>query len=238
MALVVDSQESGGIAHHSATSPLSWSFTNTAGTLLIVGVVVTNSSGNPAIPGVTYGGQTMNAVPGSGVRWDSTFNVTGLYWLANPPTGANTVQVSASGFIDILSAALSLRGANLDSPVGSAVTAFDNSGTSGTASVSVPNTKAGSYIVSVVGTGSGVSSANSPTMLSALLNNSGISGGDNFALGQQATSGGTVTAGYSVSPDLWGIAAVEVFGFDPALDAAIYAVTPTPRFEPVAVDCY
>ncbi len=237
MALSIDSQESGGVAHHSATSPLSWSFNNVAGTLLVVGIVLTNSSGSPSISGVTYGGTPMNPVTGT-VNWDGVFNVAALYWLANPKTGSNTVQVTATVQIDILAAAISFTAANLDAPVGSAVTNFDNSGTSGTASVSVPNTKSGSYVVSAVGTGSGVSSANSPTVLSALLNESTISGGDNFALGQQATSGGTVTAGYSVSPDLWGLAAVEVFAFDPALDAAIYGVTPTPRFEPVAVDCY
>ncbi len=83
-----------------------------------------------------------------------------------------------------------------------------------------------------------LSAANAPTVLNAVDNASTISGGDNFGLGEQATSGGSVTASFGVVADWWAIAAVEVIAFDPALAAAIYGITPTPRFEPVAIDCY
>lgn len=210
MAVAINSQEAGGLARRSPTSPLNWSFTNTAGTLLLVGVSATAISG-PTV-NVTYNGVAMTPVSGTPVVMSAVSSIY-LYGLVNPALGANTVSVSVGGSFqanaDILGAAISLIGQSSPA-LGTAATALDTSGTTATATVSL-STTAGSEIISWVASGSGVSSANSPTTLSALLNNSQNTAADCVALGDQG-AGGTVTAAYTVLLDQWAIIAVEVFG--------------------------
>jgi hypothetical protein len=213
MTLAVDSQESGGTGHNSTTSPLSWSFTNTAGTLLIVGIIQTQIAG--ATIAVTYNGVSMTQVSGTPVA-QTAFSETAqgwLFFLVNPATGSHTVSVTITGTFnsgaDILGAAISFTGQS-SSPVGTAVTNLTGTATT-TASVSVTGTTNGSIVLNVAGTGTSFSSANSPTVLSALDNASGNTTSDNLALGYQPTSGGTVTAAYTISSDIFEIAAVEIF---------------------------
>lgn len=211
--LAIDSQESAATAHHSTTSPLTWSFTNTAGNLLIVGVIATADSATSTISGVTYNGVAMTAVTNSPRAWNTTASAVYLFSLVNPATGANTVSVSGTfggANPDILAAAISFSGASTSSPVSAGFTNFST--TAGTtASVSVTGTTSGDFVVSAAGTGTSFTSANTPTVMSASVNVSGFNAGDNYALGQQSTSGGSVTAGYTIASDTFGIIAVEVF---------------------------
>src|SRR6185437_2760425 len=211
MALAIDSQEPGGAGHSFISSPGNYSFTNTAGDWLVISVVATNASGTPpTINSVSYGGKTATLVPGSrNTKISASSTRIALYALSNPPTGPNTVSVSfsGSGYLDCIVGCISFSGAG---SVGDAVSAQDTSpGTA--ASVSLNGTTSGSYVLSLLSTGSGVSSASFPTSLSWELNVSKSTNGDNAALGQQATSGGTVTAAYTVSNDHWLLDAVEIF---------------------------
>lgn len=211
--LAIDSQESANAAHHSITSPLTWSFTNTAGNLLIVGVIATGDTGTSTITGVTYNGVSMTAVTNAPRTWNTTASAVYLFFLVNPATGANTVSVSASiagANPDIIAGAISFSGANTSSPVSAGFTNFSTVvGT--TASVSVTGTTSGDFVVSAAGTGTGFTSANAPTVTSASANVSNFNAGDNYELGQQSTSGGSVTAGYTMTSDVFGIIAAEVF---------------------------
>lgn len=221
MQITIDSQEPSNVAHNSLTSPLSYAFTNTAGNFMVFVLSINSNnndgSGNPTAS-VTYGGNSMSLVTGL----PYFYTQTGLYFacwiyvftLVNPPTGSNTIDVTwtfagAGTYVDSIGAAITFDGAG---SAGNLNENFLASGSGGTdASVSVPGTVSGDYVVNVVTTGTGVVSATSPTVLSAMLNVSGNSGGDNLGLGQQATSGGTVTAGWTVDQDFWGIVAIEIF---------------------------
>jgi len=216
-ALAIDSQEASNAGHNSATSPLTWSFTNTAGTLLIVGACV-NDTGTPtvAISGVTYNGVAMSAIAGTdnASTLGTASNLCRLYQLLSPATGAHTVSVSwtgGGGYSDAIGGAISFTGNNSTTPTGNPATASDTSGTSNSASVSLTGTASGDYVVSLVATGSGVGTATAPTAISWKLNVSLNDIGDNAALGQQTTSGGTVNAGFSVTADVWSMSAMEVF---------------------------
>jgi hypothetical protein len=211
-AVAVDSQESASTAHHSNTSPLTWTFNNVAGTVMFIGVVVTDGTGSTTTLGaVSYNSVAATQVGSSLVTWDGTASRAAIYRLLSPATGNNTVSVAATstggGGLDIIAGAISFTGNDTTTPAGTAVTATGNNGT---ATVNVTSTTNGNYVISVVGTGTSVTSATSPTLLSAKLNVSGGTAGDNLGLGDQATSGGTVAAKFAVSSDLWGISAVEV----------------------------
>ena len=220
MTLSIDSQESSNVGHNSVSSPLTWTFDNAAGNLLIVGVTIntTAATSGPTISAVTYNGVAMTLVPSSSISSSygtTAYNVVALYRLLNPATGSNTVSVSfAAGtgspsYLDCIAGAISFSGAGTP---GNAHTADDVTGSSGTATVSVTGTTSGSDVVSLVSTGTGVSSATSPTTLSWLLNVSVTDAGDDAAFGQQTTSGGTITPAYVLSgSDVWTISAIEVF---------------------------
>lgn len=222
-AVTVNSQEASGIGHNSTTSPLTWSFTNTAGNYLVVGIDLNQSNPNtaPTIGAVSYNGTAMTLIGSVFSPTDCVCTKMALYGLASPATGSNTVSVAAtfSGSPtnhDIIAMAISFSGVDVSVPGtsehGSLFTS-DNP-TCGTTScgVSVTSTTSGNYVVSVTGTGSGATiTATSPTILSSTLNVSTHTFSDDAALGSQSTSGGSVTAAFSTGvSDAWAILATEV----------------------------
>lgn len=215
MALAVDSVESGGTAHRGTTSgtALTWSFTNTAGNLLLVGIVATVQNGAvaPVITAVSYNSVAMTAI-GTAVGWDGNFSITQWYYLTNPATGANTVSVTATGTTSfaVLAGAMSFSGADTGTPVGTPTTGSTASGTS----VSAGNitTASGNYVVAVGGFGSGVGgAAGSGFTLTFALNGSGATGGDNIVGEYRASTGAAITPTISwTNTDVGGIQAVAV----------------------------
>jgi hypothetical protein len=212
MGLVIGSEEAGGIAHNSFTSPLTWSFNNVAGTLLVVMAEVNNNTAATCTLGVvSYGGVAMAQIPGSLIDWTAggvTDNKLALYSLVNPPTGAHTVSIAASGsFIDIIGAAISFRG-QAASPLG---TAQVLNGSSAAAALTLSGTTVGSYVVSGIGTGTLLASATAPTIMSAFVNASVNDAGDNAGLAKQAVTAGSTNAAFTVTNDQWSVSAVEIF---------------------------
>jgi hypothetical protein len=95
MALAIDSQEASATAHHSTSSPLTWSFNNVAGTLLVIVAHVTDQGGSACALGTpTYAGVSMTQAPSSSVTWNSA-DILAIYYLLNPATGSNTVSIMA-----------------------------------------------------------------------------------------------------------------------------------------------
>jgi hypothetical protein len=213
-APAINSQESSHLAHHSNTSPLTWTFNNVGGTTLFVAVDLTQFQ-VPTFGAVTYNGVTMSVVPGSRITWGGANNQIQWYYLNNPAIGSHMVSVSAAiggGAQDIIAAAISFTGLDPTIPYGGTpVTNFNDTGGAPSASVNVTGTTNGNYVLSAIANGDFAMTATSPTVLSAQLDVSGATAGDNFAIGQQATAGGTVTAGFSWgSNDDYGITAFEV----------------------------
>lgn len=217
--LAINSQEASNVAHHSATSPLSWSFTNTSGTLLIVGFDISAASGSgPSVSSVTYNGVSMTQLSNHCWKLVSGFDLdcVYLYYLTSPATGANTVSITftypgSPTSLDSIGGAISFTGANLATPFGTPASADDGGTPSTPATVSVTGTASGDFVVSAMGAGNSWTTAVSPTTISALLNNSGNTAGDNLILAQQSTSGGSVTVSANITAaDHWGIVGAEV----------------------------
>src|SRR4051812_6117328 len=104
-----------------AGSPWTYSFNNASGTLLVVGVLATCTSGaTVTISGVTYNGVAMTAVPSGTVSWSSGASKITFFYLLNPATGSNTVSITwsaSSGAIDSISGAISFTGNDAANPV-------------------------------------------------------------------------------------------------------------------------
>ena len=109
--------------------------------------------------------------------------------------------------------------------VGSAATA---QGAGTTASVSLGGTTSGDFVLSLVSSGAGVVNATAPNTTSFQLNVSQNTNGDNAALGQQTTNGGTVSPSFAVQNDNWIEDAWEVFGGGDAAVGAACSVAPPP----------
>lgn len=213
MSLVIDSSPPTTAQANSGATSLNYIFTNVAGTELLVAVVVTgNNSSVPTTTGVTYNGVSMTLVPSSRSTWDNATAEVSWWYLASPATGAKSVVVSASWtgspvYKSILSEAISFTGAG--TPTNAQIA---GSGTSSgtTASLSFTGSTNGSIVLSALGTGTGVTSATSPTVLDSHVNQSTSDAGDNYGQGHQPTTGGTVTISYTIGNDVWGISAVEI----------------------------
>jgi hypothetical protein len=95
MAIAFDAATDGG----STNSATSWTFSHTVGVgsnrLLVVSVLGDVVSGANDITGVTYAGQAMTLA--TSVQTGSGANrKTYLYYLLNPPTGANNVVITST----------------------------------------------------------------------------------------------------------------------------------------------
>ncbi len=186
---------------------LTYSFTNTAGTLLIV--CATAGDAVQSISGVTYNGVAMSPVASVRSHDGTTGAYSSLWSLLNPATGANNVVVTksgsnASGYI--ISGAVSFTGNAATNPIAQSLTNNATSGT--TASVTVPNTTAGNMVVDCATNGSAMGSSLQTLNFEKNVNDSDYG---NNAASSYATAGGSVTMGYTGdASDGWGIVAAEI----------------------------
>jgi len=123
MAIAADSSSSsGGIS--GGSNSLTYSFTNTAGDLLVVGVFNVTSDGTPT---ATWNGTSMTEA-GHYQIGTSSRQVT-LFYLKNAATGTHNVVVSQTGTTFIYSTAASYSGTNTTTQPDSSATA-KNAGSS------------------------------------------------------------------------------------------------------------
>ncbi len=214
MALAINSQETSGIAHHDTSGIVTWAFNNVAGTTLFVAVIATCTGATSTLGAVTYNSIPMTAVPSSLITWDTGASAAQWYYLNSPATGSNTVSVTTtfgggSASADAIAAAISFTGADPTNPYGTPVT-HANTTAHTSDSVTVTGTTNGNYVLSVIGNGAGGLAATSPNTLSALLDFSTNTGGDNFEMAQRTTSGGSVAAAFTFNSDINGMSAFEV----------------------------
>ena len=205
MAVVFDavgpSSSGGGTTGSTTATSASWSHTcSGSNRLVVVGLAVGNVSSGSLTTTVTFGGTAMSSVGKVGSD-GSTAGYVQLFSLTNPPTGASTVAVTASASSTISGGSTSFTGAN---GIGTGVTAF---GSSASATVAVTGTTSGNMIADVCCCGSAVSSS---THTSRWIKNTNTDSGAGNGAGSTAAAGGSVTMGYTVSNDFWGIVAVEI----------------------------
>lgn len=201
-SLAIDSQMPSATGAVNAGGSFSYSFTNTAGTVLFVGAV----TGFPGctVSSVTYNSVAMTLVQSQISHDGSTGAQASLWVLLNPATGANDVAVTSSTSCVALSGAISFTG-NSATPIAQSST---NHGSSGNSTISLSGTTSGNYVIAVASNGSAISSATYGT-LSWLINYDNVDYGNNAAMSYIA-AGGTVTLGFTQADDGWAIVAAEI----------------------------
>jgi len=214
MALAIDSQMAASTgASSTASSTLTFSFTNTAGTVLYVGISW-GSGAALTMSTVTYNavGMTSRVVVG----YDgATHNFAGaaIYELKTPATGANNVVITMSGATGgataIMGGAISFTGNDTTTPtvVGSGKTNFLESATT-PATVGTGTTTTGNIVLAQMATGSGYVSTSQTLSWSKNVNTN--SAGGNGAMTQTAGTGGTITMSDAVTSDSFGMVCLEV----------------------------
>ena len=180
-------------------SSLSWNHTVGSGAnpVLVVGVV------GGCTPSVTYAGVSMTHA-GQVFNDNQSPGTTDLFVLAAPATGTNMVRVSYTGCTsDVEAGSISFTGVNQSTPLAHVAT---NYGSGSNASVTVSSTS-GDMVVDVVGNGSAITSS-SQTLLWRKNQNGNTANGN----GAQSMAAGasSVTMGYSVIADWWGIVGADV----------------------------
>lgn len=221
-AVAVDSVDS-STGHQSGVgaSPLTWSFTNTAGTLLVCGVSIsqTNPDQQPTINSVSYNGASMTQADsyytGTPIL---SFDSDGLayFYLLSPATGSNTVSVAFtySGSPtnrNTIAGCISFTGNDTSSPIGTAVKQKETTlGNTSSETTTVTGTTNGNYVVSMINTGSGGLAVTSPATRIWLLNASTHTGGDNAAMAYVASSGGSVGIQFTYTTDIYSSMAIEI----------------------------
>lgn len=216
MTLAVDSEMASNVgfgAGGSPASPQTFSFTNTAGTLLVL--VVGIGAGGAST--VTLGAVSYNDVPMTQLLEKSTAagGVDGgkiaLYYLLSPATGSNTVSFAYSVVgtaPDVWAGAISFTGNDGSTPMVQSSSSA-SAGTPGTTATATLNSVASGNIT-VCGAGAGSSMSAQTKTLSWAKNQS-----DADALGNgrcsRSTSTGTVTHDFTISgSDSWATVIAEI----------------------------
>jgi hypothetical protein len=216
MALAIDSQMGSSTGASANATTLTFSFTNTAGTFIVVGISFGNASAF-TVSTITYNGVSMTQVPGAVVGYDgATHNFAGasLFSLLSPATGANNVVVTMSGVgggtTSIEGGAISFTGHDLVTPIVASSGKSNFRESNGpTATVTSGSTTVGNIVVAQMATGSGYSSVSTGT-LSWSKNASSLSAGGNGAMTQASGTGGTITMTDNITSDFMGMVCFEV----------------------------
>jgi hypothetical protein len=150
MSVAIDSQMPSQAANTvSSVTSQSFSFTNTAGSVLYVIIGYVNSA--LTLPtAVSYGGNACTFISQHGAN-NNTGGYTAVYRLLNPPTGANTVSITFAASASWSTGCISFTGNKTTSPEANITTADDGGSFALTTfPVTVPGTTSGSAIIQTV----------------------------------------------------------------------------------------
>jgi hypothetical protein len=211
--LAIDSQEASGAGARSTSSPLTWTFTNTAGTVLYCGFVVTSSSGGTStFTSASYNSVSMTAL-GAGQNWATNASKAKWFRLLSPATGANTVSLTWSGGSNpaALGGCISFTGNDTSTPEGSEVKA---TGTGTAVDSGAVTSTSGNIIISVGGSGTtgatGSFTPTSPDVKTFFKAGSSTTSGDNLWGSTFTSSGASHNMKWTIPSDQWGIVAFEI----------------------------
>lgn len=181
--------------------------TNTWSHTVVVGqsneIIIVAVDAGASVSSVTYGGQTMTAVPGGSVTQVGG-EVLALYYLLAPPTGANNVVVTCSSTTFIIGISASYYGVAQSSTFGTAAT--NSSSTAGTSSTNTVTTTSSSQAV-IDAVNNEAASTDTATASQNKRFQPGSSGG---ALGDIAATGSNMTLTWSFSSSNWGQVSVAM----------------------------
>lgn len=190
------------------TFSLTWSHTcGASATGLVVGATYAKPSDATATLTATYNGVSMTAAGSVYPNNDVGQGAVYLFTLGSCPSGAHNVVVTATYGTGARTTTDSLTGGSLSftgsTGFGTAVTAYGSS----TASAVTVTSASGHMVADVVGTGTSITSSSQTLRWSE-----SIGGGVGMPASGQSTAPGasSVTMGYTVASDTWGIIGVDV----------------------------
>jgi hypothetical protein len=211
-------------ANAANTSPLTFQHTNTAGTLLLCGINITQVSPNntPIINSVTYAGvpMTLWASYATGIPvLDGDGSLLAYYYQQNPALGENDVQVAFDFTGDpdnanknTMAGCMGFTGADPVTPFGPPVKQKETTlGNTTQMTITVPDTTRGNIVISMLNTGTGGIDVDPPTLTNWLLNNSTHTAGDNGVMTYKVTEGGDWPTTIHYTMDVYSAMAIEVF---------------------------
>lgn len=189
-----------------SSATLSWNHTcSGSNRLLVVSVSMGNSPDTSITTSVTYNGVSMTSLTAPVHGNSGTAGYVQLFYLVAPATGTNTVAVTVSTSVDaITGGSVSFTGVNQSTPLNGTTT---NTGTGTSASVSV-TTNTNDMIVDGICCGNGFNTGSTQTNRWLRFNDSNTSAGSGAQ--STATGSGSVTMGYSINTDDWGIIGTNV----------------------------
>lgn len=221
MALAVDTEmptnTADGAVSGANPGTRTFAFNNSAGTLIVAGVIAANaSSGFAPVASVTYDGGALTkfidvSYDGAG---HNLVNV-GIWYRLTPSTGSKNVVVtttgndSGSGTAAIITACITFTGNDTTTPIvaGSGKTNFRESSAT-TATVNSGTTTSGNIALAMMATGN--SYVSTTQTLSASKNLNTNSAGGNGALTRANGTGGVINFSDTVGSDFMGMVCLEV----------------------------
>lgn len=218
MAVTVDSQMASSVAANviGATS-LTYSFTNTAGTYLVVVGELNGTTGvSSPTETVTYNGVSATKYAASEIGWATHGGIEACkgacFTLQSPATGANNVVVTASVSYNIISGAISVTGAATVNAESNGTTNFNDGSSTASPALTLTSVKADSLCLAWYGCGSAIQTPtlNAGQVQSAFKDVDTNNGGNNFTM-TRFTGSGTLTPTCTSSfADRWGDGAMEI----------------------------
>jgi hypothetical protein len=223
MALAIDSQMPSATGQFTEggtggtpPGPLTFSFTNTAGTYMLVSVAWGKRgslTGSYTIASVTYGGQSMSQE--IAVQTDSNHDGVAFYSLLSPPTGANDIVVTATtaGQFDanstIIAGAITFTGQHATPLVAAQTASAAQEAETTSTSLATPNaTTTGNYAVWAHACGAGITSVNQTESYRRNVNTNSTAG--NASMQYAAGTGSAITGTFNHGNDWAQTVVVEV----------------------------
>lgn len=217
MALVVDSEMASnvgfgvaGLSPNPPATPQTFSFTNAAGTVLYLFVILSvNTGGTTSFGTVSYNSVSManivNQTTASGA------SRIGVFRLLSPDTGANTISIAhttvpgGANQSAIEAGCISFTGNDMTTPE---IQSSGSNGSSTTAAASLSGVTAGN--ITICGAGAG-SSMSAQTQTLSWSNNVQATSQAGNGRASRSVSSGSVTHSFTISSsDSWATAIVEV----------------------------
>ena len=218
MAVTVDSEMASNVAANVAgATSLTYSFTNTAGTYLVVAAEINGIPQTVSLSSVTYNAVTVNKYAATEVGWDpadvNSRCRMAVYTLQSPATGANNVVVTGSVSDNLLSAAISLTGAKASAAEANGTSNFASTAVTTSPTITLSSVAASSLcLVSYAHGGAiqaGLSFSPAQTQ-SAFKDVDTSSAGNNLTMTRFTGSGTLTPTATCTAADQWGVSAMEI----------------------------
>lgn len=198
-------------------SSITWSHTCSGSSRLLIASAAFGVSGNPGYTATaTCNGVAMTSVARINSNNSSTDGWVQIWSTVNAADQNTLVLTLSAGQADISSGSVSLNGVNQTTPLGTPVTGYGDTTTM--PNIVVPATTVGNMLVDTICDGNVNGIASSIRTSRWIRNINGNTAAGNGACSTADAVGGTMSMGYNVVDDWWGMIGVEVIAADAGSD--------------------